>query len=184
MPWQCDGKPHIKLGLLDSDDNHKSLIELPLLPHTDEQAISPTLMQPTPSRRDIVRPKALGIHHLKFAVSNLPLSLAWYERVLGGRRLPSLDHVRSDGTRFAVVCQMIDWSGLLLELREDPVRALDDKEWDPITLTVQGRQDLDAWVMWLDSCGTKRSPVLTGLRGWVVLFEVSSFTMLCGIIRS
>ncbi len=29
------------------------------------------------------RPAITGIHHLKFPVSDLPVSLAWYERVLG-----------------------------------------------------------------------------------------------------
>lgn len=176
MSRHCHEKAHIKRELLDSDDDKTSGIPS-FLPDNHNFAVnplpSPTFMQSARPTTDVVRPRALGIHHLKFAVSNLPLSLAWYERVLGGRRLPSLDHVRPDGTRFAVICQMVDWSGLLLELREDAVRALDDKEWDPLTLTVRGRQDLDAWAMWLDICGTKRSPVLTGLRGWVVLFEVS-----------
>jgi len=137
-------------------------------------------MQPNQPRREAVRPKALGIHHIKFAVSNLPLSLAWYERVLGGRRVPALDHIRPNGTRYAIVCQMVDWAGLLLELREDAVRALDDKHWDSITLDVRGKQDIEAWAQWLDICGTTRSPILVGLRGWVMLFEVRD---LCVLLR-
>ena len=47
------------------------------------------------------RPRVLGVHHLKFAVSNLDVSLAWYERVVGAKRVPNLDHIRKDGSRFA-----------------------------------------------------------------------------------
>lgn len=73
------------------------------------------------------RPRVLGIHHLKFPVSNLSLSLAWYERVLGAQRISALDHFRPDGDRFAVVCEMQDWAGLFLELRDNAVKALDDR---------------------------------------------------------
>ncbi|KAM0715473.1 hypothetical protein Q7P37_008971 [Cladosporium fusiforme] len=126
----------------------------------------PNMPMPPPNR-----PKVLGIHHLKFAVSNLSLSLAWYERVMGAHRISSLDHVDGAGDRFAVVCEMRDWNGLFLELRENAVKALDDRNWDTITLAVGSRQDLSVWLKWLDMCGTKHSAVLTGLRGWVVVFE-------------
>lgn len=119
------------------------------------------------------RPKVLGIHHLKFAVSNLSFSLAWYSRVLGASRIPSLDHLDSSGTRFAVVCEMPDWGGLCLELRENAIRALDDRNWDAVTMVVRSRKDLAIWMKWLDLCGTKHSGVLTGMRGWLVVFEVS-----------
>lgn len=118
------------------------------------------------------RPRALGIHHLKFAVSNLSLSVAWYERVLGAQRISSLDHVQSNGDRFAVICEMKDWAGMLIELRENAMKALDDRNWDPITLVVGSRKDLNAWLVWLDLCATKHSEVLTGLRGWLIVFEV------------
>jgi catechol 2,3-dioxygenase-like lactoylglutathione lyase family enzyme len=125
------------------------------------------------------RPIVLGIHHLKFAVSHLSLSLAWYERVLGAHRISSLDHLQPDGSRFAVICEMRDWAGLYLELRENAAKALDDRSWDPVTLAVKNRQDLYAWVKWLDICGTQHSPVLTGLRGWLIVFEVRLRTLAC-----
>ena len=120
------------------------------------------------------RPRVSGIHHLKFAISNLDVSIAWYERVLGARRVPSLDHVRSDGSRFAAVCEMVEWSGLYLELRQTGGQAHKDRGWDPITLTVRGRQDLVRWIDWLDRWGTTHSPLLTGIRGWLLIFEVSN----------
>lgn len=92
---------------------------------------------------------------------------------MGAHRISSLDHVDGGGDRFAVVCEMREWNGQFLELRENATKALDDRKWDPITLAVGSRQDLMLWLRWLDLCGTKHSAVLTGLRGWLVVFEVS-----------
>ena len=125
------------------------------------------------------RPKALGVHHLKFAVSNLDVSLAWYERVVGARRVAALDHIRNDGTRFAAICEMPDWSGLFLELRQTEAQALKDRGWDPITLSVQGKHDLVHWIHWLDRWGTTHSPLLTGMRGWLLVFEVCFVGLYC-----
>jgi hypothetical protein len=111
------------------------------------------------------RPRILGVHHLKFAVSNLDVSLAWYERVVGAKRVPNLDHIRKDGSRFAAVCEMSEWSGLFLELRQTTEQALKDRGWDPATLSVQGREDLVRWIDWLDRWGTTHSPLLSGVRG-------------------
>ena len=123
------------------------------------------------------RPKILGVHHLKFAVSNLDISIAWFERVLGARHVAELDHIRADGTRYAAVCEMTDWSGLYLELRHSRAQAAKERGWDPITLTVRGRQDLLRWTAWLDRWGTTHSPLLIGTRGWLLVFEVSNRQM-------
>ena len=122
------------------------------------------------------RPPILGIHHIKFAVSSLDVSLAWYERVVGAKRIPHLDHIRSDGTRFAVVCEMPEWSGLYLELRQTSDQALKERGWDPVTLSVQGREDLVRWIAWLERWQTVHSPLLTGVRGWLLVFEVCGYS--------
>lgn len=135
---------------------------------------SPTAMDEATQRS---RPRVLGVHHLKFAVSNLDVSIAWYERVMGARRIPSLDHVRADGSRFAAVCEMTDWNRTYLELRQHEVQAQKDRGWDPVTLSVRGRQDLLDWITWLDRWGTTHSPLLVGVRGWLLVFEVSDYSV-------
>lgn len=96
-----------------------------------------------------------------------------YERVLGVHRISTLDHFQPCGTRYAVICEMPDRAGgLFLELRENAAKALDDRSWDPVTLAVADRRALLLWVRWLDVCGTRHSPILTGSRGWLIVFEV------------
>lgn len=119
------------------------------------------------------RPAILGLHHLKFAVSNPSVSIAWYERVLGARHLTSLDHVDNTGARFSAVCQMRCWGNVLLELRQNTTQAAKDCGWDAVTMSIAGRDELLQWMAWLDHCGTAHSPVLVGVRGWILVFQVS-----------
>jgi hypothetical protein len=51
-------------------------------------------------------PPLRGIHDLKFAVSDIDESLRFHQRALGAKHLPELDHIRDDGTRFAVVVEV------------------------------------------------------------------------------
>lgn len=127
--------------------------------------------RPEPTRP--TRPAILGIHHLKLAVSNPAISIAWYERVLGARHVTSLDHVDARGVRFSAVCQMSAWGGLLIELRQNPAQAAKDYGWDPVTMSIAGRRELGQWIAWLDHCGTAHSTTLVGTRGWILVFQVS-----------
>ncbi|KAK3619466.1 hypothetical protein LTR56_016255 [Elasticomyces elasticus] len=119
----------------------------------------------------MLRPRVLGIHHLKFAVADLDLSMAWYERVLGAQHVPSLDHFCASGNRFAAICFLADWGRVYVELRQARNEAHKARGWDPVTFSVEKRVDLEAWTAWLTRWGTLHSQVLTGVRGWLLIFE-------------
>lgn len=121
------------------------------------------------------RPGILRIHHLQIAVSRLDISLVWYERVLGARRIPALDRL-CDERRIAVVIEL--WS-LLIELRED-MKANKIRSWACMTLLVEGHDTVVAWSNWFDGWGTPHSSVLVGARGWVLVFQVGCFQLRLG----
>lgn len=118
------------------------------------------------------RPSISGIHHLKFPVTNLETSLNWYTTVLGASRIAALDHFNSNGERYAIVLSLPALSGPNLELRLNPDQAKNQEMFDPVTLAVETKADLDAWGEFLDKHGVAHSPVLTGVVGWVLVFEV------------
>jgi catechol 2,3-dioxygenase-like lactoylglutathione lyase family enzyme len=115
-------------------------------------------------------PPTAGLHHLKFAVSDLAASAAWYARVLGFARDPALDHVLPDGRVFAMLGSVPGWPAPL-ELRQHVPHARAARGQDPLTLAVEVRADLDAWAAWLARHGVPHSRVLEGVVGWVLVAE-------------
>ncbi|XVU28974.1 VOC family protein [Actinoplanes sp. CA-054009] len=115
-----------------------------------------------------MKPGIDGIHHLKVPVSDLGASLDFYERALGARRIPDLDHRRPDGALFAYIVEVPNL-GTLLELRLDPDRARLHNGFDPVTLLVQDRAALQAWDAHLTRESIAHSPVLTGLQAWLMV---------------
>jgi catechol 2,3-dioxygenase-like lactoylglutathione lyase family enzyme len=118
----------------------------------------------------MVQPIIAGIHHLKFPVADFERSVAFYERVLGARRLLALDHRKPDGELFAVILE-VPQLGTHLELRLNPEAAQAQKGFDPVTLAVQTLEDLHAWETHLTAHNVPHSPVLTGMKGWVLALE-------------
>jgi catechol-2,3-dioxygenase len=115
-------------------------------------------------------PGFVSIHHLKFAVADLDRSLAFYGRILGASRLPKLDHINAGGQLYAVILEVPNL-GTVLELRLHAEHAAKQKGFDPITLAVEGRADLQKWVEHLDKEEVVHSPILTALVGWLLAFE-------------
>jgi catechol 2,3-dioxygenase-like lactoylglutathione lyase family enzyme len=109
-----------------------------------------------------------GIHHLKFAVSDLVRSEQFYGKAFGARRLLDMDHRAPDGRLFALI---LDFPGLgtLLELRLDPAGARAQENVDPVTLNVASVAALHEWVAHFEEHGLPHSPVLTSLVSWVVV---------------
>ncbi|QBR03208.1 VOC family protein [Paraburkholderia pallida] len=116
------------------------------------------------------RPSIAGIHHLKFNVSDLDRSLAFYSVALGAKRIPELDHRLPDGELFAYILE-IDRLGTYLELRASPAKAAREAGLDPVTFSVETHDDLVAWHDYLEANGIPHSPVFTGVTGWLLAAE-------------
>ncbi len=115
------------------------------------------------------RPFLHGIHHLKFPVSDIGRSLAFYERALGARRVAEWDHMHQDGSRYAIILE-VPGLGTYLELRLDPKAAGRHCGFDPVTLAVRDRRELQAWAAQLDGAGIEHSPVLITIQAWLIVF--------------
>ena len=114
------------------------------------------------------RPPLRGIHDLKFAVSDLDESLRFYERALGAKHVPELDHIRDDGIRFAAVVD-VPGLGTVLQLRLDPERAARQARFDPLAIAVDNRAALERWDAALTQLGVLHSPILDAVRGWLIV---------------
>ena len=115
-------------------------------------------------------PELKGIHHLKIPVSNLGVSLDFYQRALGARRIPEADHRRPDGSLFAYILA-VPGLGTKLELRLHPLRARSHAGFDPVTIAIEDRAALDQWIDYLDEVGVRHSPAITSIQAWIVVIE-------------
>jgi quinol monooxygenase YgiN len=113
-------------------------------------------------------PAHTGIHHIKLPVTDLERSTQWYSDVLGARRLTELDHRRPDGTLFAVILDVPGIEGKV-ELRLDPATAVALKGYDFLTMTIDDRPALDAWIARLDALGIPHSPAIVAMVGWLLV---------------
>lgn len=123
-------------------------------------------MTPDPTGGVVLR----GVHHLKFPVADLGRGQAFYEAALGAVRLDALDHRRPDGSLFAIILR-VPGLGTMLELRLNPAQAMAQAGFDPVTLAVDSRADLERWAAHLDRAGIRHSAILVGAVGWVLVTE-------------
>jgi len=114
------------------------------------------------------RPTLVGIHHLKLPVSNLAVSLRWWEAAFGARRQEHLDHVSPEGTCFGHILSVPGLEAPL-ELVLDAGHAARRPAFDPVALAVETRDDLVSWAAWFDAVGLANSGLRRGLGGWLVM---------------
>ncbi|MEO7121777.1 MAG: VOC family protein [Lacisediminihabitans sp.] len=109
-------------------------------------------------------PQLQGIHHLKFAVSDLAVSLDFYQRAFDANRIPRADHRReSDGTLYAYILD-VPGLGAHLELRLNPVRAAANAHFDPVTVAVADGSTLAEWDAHLNVQKIAHSPIITAIQ--------------------
>ena len=109
-----------------------------------------------------------GLHHLKIFVFDLEASLDWYQKVFGADHLQALDHLDSDGTRYAAIVS-IPGVRVPVQLRWAPTAANALRECDVIVLAVDSAEQLNGWIEHLDANEVEHSPVITGGGGAVVI---------------
>ncbi|WKE73535.1 NAD(P)-binding domain-containing protein [Streptomyces sp. WP-1] len=120
-------------------------------------------------RRQGAEPAVLdGIHHLKFPVSDVDRSLAWWERAFGAVRRPHLDHRTPEGVLFGYVIAV---PGVQepVELRLAPGSAGAVSGFDPVTFAAPDRSAVQAWVDRFEAAGVANSGLLRGLNSWLVV---------------
>ena len=127
-------------------------------------------------------PVLVGIHHVKFPVTDLARSRGWYERVFGLRPVLEFrdDH---DGVVRGIAYDVPGVPGLQVALRENPDAARGIAGFDPVSFAIADRSAAEAWVTRLDELGIEHSPVIDATIGWLVIFhdpdgtEIHLYTM-------
>ncbi|MEO6901292.1 MAG: VOC family protein [Mycobacteriaceae bacterium] len=114
----------------------------------------------------MVQPSIIGVHHVKFPVSNLQLSRDWYERVLGLEVL--VDFVDEDGVVRGLAGLLPGLPPVAVALRENSSAAAGAAGFDPVSFAVTDRDAAMAWADHLDHLGVDRSDVAEGTLGWTL----------------
>jgi catechol 2,3-dioxygenase-like lactoylglutathione lyase family enzyme len=116
------------------------------------------------------QPTLAGIHHVKFPVTDLARSRAWYERVFDLR--PVLEFAdQEDGLVRGIAYDFPGMPGRFIALRENPAAARGITGFDPVSFAVADRDVAQAWADRLDQLGIPHSPVIDATIGWLLVFH-------------
>lgn len=115
-----------------------------------------------------MQPTLAGIHHVKFPVVDLEVSRGWYERVFG---LTVEMEFRDDADGPVMGIVFVPVNGVRICLRQNPGAAAGIAGFDPVSLAVVDRDDLDVWAAHLDGLGIEHSPVIDATIGWMIVFH-------------
>ncbi|MEV6609881.1 VOC family protein [Kutzneria sp. NPDC051319] len=114
-------------------------------------------------------PRLRGIHHVKFPVSDLAVSRAWYEKVFGFEA--TLEFPDEDGVVRGVAGTAKGLGESFLGLRENPDAAAGFRGFDPVGFGVEDRAAAEEWASHLDRLGIEHSPVIDATIGWILVFH-------------
>jgi catechol-2,3-dioxygenase len=106
----------------------------------------------------------LGIHHVKYPVSDLVRSRSWYETVLRFELM--MEFVEEGIVRGVALCA--PGTEVILALREDAQHAAGVAGFDPVAFLVEDRRSLQRWVEHFDHRGIKHGPIEDASIGWIV----------------
>lgn len=115
-----------------------------------------------------MQPEIVGIHHVKFPVSDLETSRRWYEQVFGTR--VALEF-RDDAAGPVRGVALEPVSGVVIALREHPAAASALAGFDPVSFAVADRGAAEQWIEHLDGLRIDHSPVIDATIGWLVVFH-------------
>jgi catechol 2,3-dioxygenase-like lactoylglutathione lyase family enzyme len=114
----------------------------------------------------MARPSIVGVHHVKFPVSDLAQSREWYEQVLGLEVL--VDFPDEDGVVRGLAGLLPGPPPVAVALRENPTAAAGARGFDPVSFAVADREAALAWADHLDTLGVEHSEVTEGTLGWAL----------------
>ncbi|HLL66960.1 MAG TPA: VOC family protein [Micromonosporaceae bacterium] len=111
----------------------------------------------------------VGIHHVKFPVTDLERSLRWHEAVFGLQ----ITHEWPDenGKIRGVAGFMPGPAKVQVALRENSGIAKGIAGFDPVSFALLDRPAIEAWAEHLDRLGIEHSPVITASIGYLLIFH-------------
>jgi catechol 2,3-dioxygenase-like lactoylglutathione lyase family enzyme len=114
-------------------------------------------------------PQLTGIHHVKFPVSDLAASRAWYERVFGFE--VTIEFPDEHGVVRGLAGTAVGLGEVGLALRENPAAAAGIQGFDPVSFGIADQAAAEEWAAHLDVLGVEHSPVIDATIGWILVFH-------------
>jgi glyoxylase I family protein len=119
-------------------------------------------------------PTITGVSHVELSVRDAERSAAWYERVLQLQPLTPLS--KADWGAGRVTTLLHPEAGFVIGLlQHDPGDAGEFSEFrtglDHLSLAVESRAELEAWIEHFDECGVEYSPINDQPYGSIVVFR-------------
>ena len=112
-----------------------------------------------------------GLHHIKFAVSDLDRALKFYEIALNAVRIPEADHRHSTNGQLFAYAVRVPGLDPLFELSLNAEQAKKHALFDSVTITVDDQAALKEWDKTLTDRGILHSPILLAVAAWLIVIQ-------------